>query len=309
MNNLNTRILIVDDQDEIHSDFQEILGKENRQATSEDLANAFLSEDDKNNTSCLPSFELVHASSGDEAYQLAKTAKESNYPFAAAYIDICMPPGMDGIETVRRIREFEKDLEIVIMTGYTDKLLHEITTNMQLPHKLFYIRKPVMTTEIQLITFSLVEKWNVEQAAFRHQQQLALSYQRLKAVLDTTGDAIGVLGSDGKLLFANQQYCQLFDILPNELRQISQDELKTRTKARFRKLKPSDIAQVGCCTKFTNILEEIGDTNGAEPRLFCYFVTSFNGSSDGVVDKVVSYREISKDTGILSIDPTIGKVF
>ena len=49
-----------------------------------------------------------------------------------------------------------------------------------------------MTTEIQLITFSLVEKWNVEQAAFRHQQQLALSYQRLKAVLDATGEAIGV---------------------------------------------------------------------------------------------------------------------
>ena len=294
MNNLNTRILIVDDQDEIHSDFQEILGKENQKAASDGLANAFLPNNNKQHKTDLPIFELSHASSGDEAYQIAKTAKEIDRPFAAAYIDIRMPPGMDGIETVRRIREFEKNLEIVIMTAYTDKLLHEIITNMKVPHKLLYIRKPVMRTEIQLITFSLVEKWNVEQAAFRHQQQLAYSYQSLKAVLDATEDAIGVIGSDGKLLFANRQYFQLFGISPNDLRQISLDELKTRIKARFRKLKPSEVAQVGCCTKFKNILEEIGGTNGADPRLFCYSVTSINRSSAGVVGKVVTYREISQ---------------
>ncbi len=162
MNHHNTRVLIVDDQDQIHRDFQEILEKKNKKAASDVLAAAFLPTSAKRTTHHLPAFELSHATSGDEAYQVIKAAKEANRPFAVAYIDIRMPPGMDGIETIRRIRAFEKHLEIVIMTAYSDKLLHEIVTNMELPHKLFYIRKPVARVAVQLITFSLVEKWNVE---------------------------------------------------------------------------------------------------------------------------------------------------
>ena len=167
MSNRNTRVLIVDDQDAIHSDFQEILSKANGTTASENLAAAFLPADSKCNTTDLPTFELTHASSGDEAYQLIKAAQVANQPFAVAFIDIRMPPGMDGIETIRRVRQFEKNLEIVIMTAYMDKPLYEIVTNMEMPHKLLYIRKPVMRLEIQMITFSLVEKWNVEQKALR----------------------------------------------------------------------------------------------------------------------------------------------
>ena len=196
MSDSNTRVLIVDDQEEIHSDFQEILSKTDSQIASDDLADAFLSADAENSTDYLPSFELWHASSGEEAYRVVKAAKEAGEPFAVAFIDIRMPPGMDGIETIRRIREFERNLEIVIMTAYTDKPLHEIVTNMELLHKLLYIRKPVAREEIQQITLSLVEKWNIEQEAARHQQELSLSYQRLEAVLDATGDAIAVLDGE-----------------------------------------------------------------------------------------------------------------
>ena len=298
MPNFNTRVLIADDQDEIHSDFQEILSSRNRKIDSDDLADAFLPVGSKNSEPYLPSFELVHVSSGTEAYQVVKAAKEANQPFAVAYIDIRMPPGMDGIETIRRIREFEKNLEIVIMTAYTDKPLHEIVTNMELLHKLLYIRKPVTREEIQQITLSLVEKWNIEQEALRHQQSLALSYQRLEAVLNATGDAIGVLDGDGGLLFANQQYCQLFDISRSELKQISPNELSTRVNARFRKLKLAEIERVGPFENFTNILEEIGDTSRSEPRLFYSLMMPLKGSKEGLADTVVNYRDLSKDVEI-----------
>ena len=168
MSNHNARVLIVDDQDAIHDDFQEILNRQNRKTTSDDLACAFLPAGAKHSPAYLPPFELWHASSGDEAYQTVKAAKEENRPFAVAFIDVRMPPGMDGIETIRRIRKFDKNLEIVIMTAYTDKPLHEIVTNMELLHKLLYIRKPVVRGEIQLMTLSLVEKWNFEREAFKH---------------------------------------------------------------------------------------------------------------------------------------------
>ena len=280
MNNFNTRVLLVDDQDEIHSDFREILNEGNRKTDSGDLADAFLSADSDRST-YLPSFELTHATSGDEAYQVVKAAAEANQPFAVAYIDIRMPPGMDGIETIRRIREFERDLEIVIMTAYTDRPLYEIVTNMQLLHKLLYIRKPFAREEIQQITLSLVEKWNIEQESARHQQQLSLSYQRLEAVLDATGDAIGVLDHDGRLLFANQQYCQLFDISPNELRQISPNELNARVNARFRRLKLSEVEHVGLFENFASVLEEIGNTRRSEPRLFYCLTMPLEGVRKG----------------------------
>ena len=265
MNNFNTRVLIADDQDEIHSDFREILNQQDRKIDSDDLADAFLSADAEPSSTYLPVFELTHATSGDEAYQIVKAAQEANQPFAAAYIDIRMPPGMDGIETIRRIREFERNLEIVIMTAYTDKPLHEIVTNMQLLHKLLYIRKPVAREEIQQITLSLVQKWNIEQEASRHQQQLSLSYQRLEAVLDATGDAIAVLDGDDRLLFANQHYCQLFGISPDTLRQLSPDALNARINARFRRLRVSEMEHLHSFGNFTDVLEEIGDTAEAEP--------------------------------------------
>lgn len=299
MDDFNTRVLIVDDQDEIHIDFQEIFNEKNRKIASDDLADAFLPNSSQNSKTYLPSFELSHASSGIEAYQIVKEATEADLPFAVAYIDIRMPPGIDGVETIRRIREFEKNLEVVIMTAYTDKPLHEIVTNMELLHKLLYIRKPVAREEIQQITLSLVQKWNIEQQSIKHQQSLALSYQRLKAVLDATGDAIGVLDKDNQLLFANQQYCQLFDISTNDLRQISPDELKARINARFRKLKLSEIDHiVEPIEDFTSVLEDVGDTDKKQPRLFYSLTKPLTETENGVVDKVVSYRDMSKDVEI-----------
>ena len=299
MDDFNTRVLIVDDQDEIHIDFQEILSEKDKKAASDNLADVFLPGSSQNSATYLPSFELSHASSGAEAYQIIKDATESNHPFAVAYIDIRMPPGMDGVETIRRIREFEKNLEIVIMTAYTDKPLHEIITNMELLHKLLYIRKPAAREEIQQITLSLVEKWNVEQQSLKHQQALHLSYQRLKAVLDATGDAIGVLDRDNQLLFANQQYCQLFDISANNIKQIPPDELNARVNARFRKVETSEIDHiVEPIGDFTSVLEDVGDTDQNQPRLFYCLTTPLNECENDVSDKVVSYRDMSKDVEI-----------
>ena len=298
MRDFNTRVLIVDDQDEIHADFREMLGTQIRKAASDALVDAFLPKDFEDTTAYLPSFELSHASSGDEAYQIVTAARQSNQPFAVAYIDIRMPPGIDGIETIRRIRKLEKNLEIVIMTAYTDRPLHEIVTNMELLHKLLYIRKPVTREEIQQITASLVEKWNVEQKSLRYQESLTLSYQRLKTVLNTTREAIAVLDGADRILFANQQYCQLFNIAQPDLLQVSPEELNKRVNARFRKLKLSEIAHVGPIENFTNILEEIGGSAPGQPRLFYHLTTTLHGGEEGVGEKVVSYRNMSKDIEI-----------
>ncbi len=163
----NNRLLVVDDQFEIHEDFREILTPPRAPSPTDELASAFLTED---RSTLLPTFELLHARSGEEALVMVENALRSGDPIALAFVDIRMPPGIDGGTTVRKIREADPDIEFVIMTAYTDLSLHEIVENTPPTHKLLYVRKPFAREEIQQFAAVLVEKYNVEQQLKRCQE-------------------------------------------------------------------------------------------------------------------------------------------
>ena len=290
----NNRVLIVDDQKEIHDDFVEMLTPGLVGAATDELASAFLVEEAQ---TFLPEFEILHAMSGEEACEIAKAGKESNRPVALAFIDIRMPPGIDGIETTRRMREIDRDVEIVIMTAYTDKSLPEIIHEMELLHKLLYIRKPFTTEEIIQITLSLVGKWNVEQELAEKQRQLTLGHQRLKAVLDATGDAMAMYDVRGRLLFANRGYEKLFDLAESEIQKIPPRDLMARFKERFQEPSPSDLGG-----RF--LLEDI-DAAAAAPadqlpkqRLFYQSTTPVRDGREDVIGNLYVYRDVSKEVEV-----------
>lgn len=108
----NNRILIVDDQPEIHQDFEEVLKPSSAASSTKDLAKAFHANVTENFKAMrdftsfnLPPFELIHAQSGKEAIAKVTEAREAERPIAVAYIDIRMPPGIDGVETTHRSRD------------------------------------------------------------------------------------------------------------------------------------------------------------------------------------------------------------
>ena len=179
----NRRVLIVDDQQDIHDDFDEMLGASDDSSLTDELASLFVDEQQDD----LPlDFELLHANSGEEALGVVTRAIADTAPIAVAYVDIRMPPGIDGIETVRRIRRIDREMEIIVMTAYTDKRLADIVRNMEVLDKLIYVRKPFAREEVQLITLSLAVKWNLAQklsASSSQTQQLRMELQRLRAQL------------------------------------------------------------------------------------------------------------------------------
>jgi len=180
-NTRNNRVLIVDDQEEIHEDFEEMLKPALIYSLPSDLASAFDSEEEE--VGFLPEFELLHARSGQEAFEVVKSFLDDGKPIAVIFMDVRMPPGCDGIETTRRIREIDKDVEVVIMTAYNGRPLSEIVRNIEFLHKLLYIRKPFAREEVQQITISLVEKWNVEKELAEKNRQLRISEQMLREEL------------------------------------------------------------------------------------------------------------------------------
>ncbi len=290
----NYRVLIVDDQEEIHNDFEEMLASGSTKRATDELAAAFVAQSDK---LVLPQFELSHAASGEEAGAMVKAAQESNRPFALAYIDVRMPPGTDGVETVRQIRQFEQDIEIVIMTAYSDKTLPEIVNDMELLHKLLYIRKPFSREEIQQITLSLTGKWNIEQelAKYRREledsnRQLESSNQRLQAVLDATGDAIGMFDAEGRLQVANQGYEKLLDAAESELQQMPPSDLRARIEARLR---PPGLPELGRELFLDNtgdLEEEVAEAGDSTPRLFYRSTAPVHN-----MGHIVMYRDVSKE--------------
>ena len=202
----NARVLIVDDQKDIHDDFAEML-LPRAAAAADELAASFLSREGPDHH--LPDFELLHAMRGEEACELVEREARSGRPIAVAYIDIRMPPGIDGVATVRRIRRIDRAVEIVLMTAYTDASLADIVQDMELLHKLLYIRKPFAREEVQQITLALVEKWNLERELETRRRQLTITNRRLTAVLDSIGEGIAVCDDASRLLFANRCYQRL----------------------------------------------------------------------------------------------------
>ena len=187
----NNRVLIADDQREIHRDFEDMLNPNLVESSADHLAMAFGSDVSEN---FLPELELLHAESGKEAYTKIKQAKDAGNPIAVAYIDVRMPPGWDGVKTTYKVREIDEDIEIVIMTAYTRKPLSEIISNIDLLYKLLYVRKPFAREEIQQMTISLVEKWNVERELAERNRQLAQSEQLLREELqDALAKMLGFL--------------------------------------------------------------------------------------------------------------------
>ena len=301
----NYRVLIVDDEAGIHSDFRAMLNPNRRQRLTAALAEAFRDKIPDNETSFLPNFELLHATSGEEAQDIICTAKASNRPIAVAYIDVRMPPGIDGVEAIRRIRQIEKDIELVIMTAYTDKPLPEIVRDMKLLNKLLYIRKPFAPEEVQQITLSLIERWNVEQELAKKQQQIITDHQnletknqRLETVLDSAEDAIGMFDDQGHLLFANQYYQQLFDLTEDQLRQMSPDELKACMRARFQASELSQPGQEPLSENVKDVVEAVGEESQSEPRLLYRSITPVRNNQDDSAGNVVSYRDMSKEVEI-----------
>ena len=291
MNLTNNRVLIVDDQPEIHRDFSEVLRPRFAKTTSDDLAAMFEPEEAQR---LMPDIELIDATSGEQACEIIKSAKESNAPIAVGFVDIRMPPGIDGVETIRRVRQIDRDIELVIMTAYSDKPLPDIIRDMELLHKLLYIRKPFAREEIQQMTLSLLGKWNVERELSGKQRQLTASHRRLEAVLNSTGDAMAMYDVAGKLLFANWKYTEMFEMTEDELKNVPPEALTNRFRMHYSEAdRPSDSGRILLEGKRDGMPEA-----GGQPSSKWMFYRSVDPVSDSkglVTGELHVYRDVSKD--------------
>lgn len=160
----NRRILIVDDTVSIHEDFRKILCAD---ADGEPSLDSL--EETLFGTPAAPRqvFELDSAYQGQEAMALVSQALAANAPYAMVFIDMRMPPGWDGLQTIEQLWNVDPNLQIALCTAYSDYSFEAIEARLKYNDQLLILKKPFDHLEIRQMASALTWKWQLAQDVAR----------------------------------------------------------------------------------------------------------------------------------------------
>ncbi|HEU0068791.1 MAG TPA: diguanylate cyclase [Nitrospiraceae bacterium] len=155
----NNRVLVIDDNRAIHEDFRKILeakaGEERFvQARAALFGDPPLSE-------VFEQFELDCVDQGQAGLTLVQRARNEGRPYAVAFVDMRMPLGWDGLETIERLWKEDAGLQVVICTAYSDQPWDEITSRIGRNDKLLILQKPFNSIEVLQLATALCRKWDL----------------------------------------------------------------------------------------------------------------------------------------------------
>ena len=209
----NHRILIIDDNTSIHNDFRGILCPDNSDEVAANEMEAVLFGENKPKEM---SFELDSAYQGQEGFEMVKRALAEHRPYALAFVDVRMPPGWDGVETIARIWEVDPELQIVVCTAYADYSWEEMRAKVGQPDSLLVLKKPFDNIEVQQLAHGLTKKWLLGLQArlqiaelAQANQSLVLSEERFSKAFHESPLPCGIQSfPDQRFVDVNQRFAQ-----------------------------------------------------------------------------------------------------
>jgi two-component system NtrC family sensor kinase len=179
------RVLVVDDNAAIHADFAKILRPQLLKPDFEALERLALGIGaDEAAPSALPTYELTSAFQGKDALDCVRRAAAETAPFALAFIDMRMPPGWDGLQTIEQLWAVDSALQIVICSAFSDYDWEDALERLKRPNNLLVIKKPFDAIEVLQSANALTGKWHTERELHRHlvmlEQTVALRTAKLE---------------------------------------------------------------------------------------------------------------------------------
>ncbi len=185
------RILIVDDNPTIHDDFSRILAAK-RGDPRTDLLNELegLLFGPSGSQAMAPEFELDHAHQGAEGVALVEAAGESGRAYSLAFVDIRMPPGIDGVQTVSLMIAADPYLQVVLCTAYSDHTWAELRETFGNTDRVLILKKPFDALEVRQLAHSLARKWELALQMAAHLEHLESAVQARTATLAGLNDRL-----------------------------------------------------------------------------------------------------------------------
>lgn len=223
---MNRRILLVDDTKSIHEDFRKILAPGGPKASALASARAAFFGSAEPTQGERPDYELTSAFQGQEALERVKEAVAAGQPFSVAFVDVRMPPGWDGVQTIKELWKVDPDLHCVICTAYSDYSWDETVAELGHTDRLLILKKPFDSAEIRQVASAFTAKWS---AAVRERDAMtaltskesearayASSLETLNKALATakaSADRMSVMKSDFMLRLTSEVSTHLNAIL------------------------------------------------------------------------------------------------
>lgn len=183
-----TRVLVIDDEQDLRDGCERILRR----------------------MDC----EVSKAPTGEEGIELFKQERHS-----VVLSDLKMP-GIDGIEVLRRLREIDPDLLVIILTGYAT-----IETAIEAMKQGAYdfVAKPFEPDQLRIVVGRALEKLEfrrqtdeLEQEKNRTLADLGTEKSRISAIVESLPNSIVVTNKDGNVVLMNPLFRERFDIDPEK---------------------------------------------------------------------------------------------
>lgn len=160
---VNHRILVIDDNRAIHEDFRKVLGCHDQEKALDDAEAEIFGDGAVNNDSI--AYEIDSAYQGLDGVEMVAAAVKQDRPYAVAFVDMRMPPGLDGLETIDRIWQLDPNVQVVVCSAYSDHTWDEFNNHLTYRSQLLILKKPFEAIEIKQLASALTEKWALSQQA------------------------------------------------------------------------------------------------------------------------------------------------
>jgi PAS domain S-box-containing protein len=213
MSNSTRHILVVDDNLSIHEDFQKIFGSLLPDSSKLDDASAQLfgtSTDEK-----APSYKLHFASQGQDGLEMVRAALAENRPYAMAFLDVQMPPGWDGIQTMTEIWKIAPDLQIVICTAYSTYSFADLQ-KFGRADQFVVLKKPFDPIEVLQLANVFSEKWRLLNEVKERARKLEESQHRYRFLAEATPGLLWTATANGNVDYFNHRWCDYTGLTNDE---------------------------------------------------------------------------------------------
>lgn len=191
---LDRKILIIDDNPDIHEDFKRVLRPflEPNEMPSrlEELEAKALGKEVQKKSSEF-NFSLDSAASGEEGLKKIKVGLNQKVHYQLVFLDVRMAGGMDGIATLEAMWKVDPKIEVVLCTAYSDNDFLKIFKRFGVSDQILVLKKPFDSIEVQQLALSLTTKWYLSRYSEEKIDLLAeeveesereLSLQRMKSM-------------------------------------------------------------------------------------------------------------------------------
>jgi CheY-like chemotaxis protein len=202
------KVIVIDDNPDIFQTFCDILisEKDSREVDKME-AELFGHTQHAAGSTSMYKCELYYAPQGKDGVTIIKQASEEGKPFSLAFVDMRMPPGWNGLETIKHIWEIDPDIQAVICTAYSDYSWEELVGHLGLTDNLLILKKPFDPAEVSQITSAMTSKWilakqaamkmhDLEEMVKQHSREILIAKEQAEKANQSKSDFLATMSHE-----------------------------------------------------------------------------------------------------------------